>query len=199
MAFVIVPVWETFNLQVIIFVTFFSAAWYVSEDHRYELKWIRSKCERVANSGAFKSVQQVYALGHMRLPELIKIQFFKKCELVVHARLGLWNDDYGMLTKLHWLEWVHQAWHYAKHIEKVLSLTHYKTLMTLIGYCIIADLLWLNILWCINTTGLASTLNECQKGCASPFIPPQCWGYKIFNISKHLETDLCNEWYIWVN
>ena len=28
---------------------------------------------------------------------------------------------------------------YVKLIEKVLSLTHYETLMTLIGYCIIAN------------------------------------------------------------
>ena len=46
-------------------------------NHRYELKWMRGKCERVANGGAFRSVSQVHAIGHMRLPELIKIQCFK--------------------------------------------------------------------------------------------------------------------------
>ena len=46
-------------------------------EHRYELKWIRGKCERVANSGVFMSVSQVYTIGHMRLAELIKIQCFK--------------------------------------------------------------------------------------------------------------------------
>ena len=46
--------------------------------HRYELKWIRGECERgVANSGIFGSVSQVYAIGHIRLPQLIKIQCFK--------------------------------------------------------------------------------------------------------------------------
>ena len=44
---------------------------------RYESKWIRGKCERLANSGVFRSVSQVYAIGHIRLPELIKIQCFK--------------------------------------------------------------------------------------------------------------------------
>ena len=43
--------------------------------HRYELKWIRGKCERVADSGVFRSVSQVYEF--MRLPELIKIKCFK--------------------------------------------------------------------------------------------------------------------------
>ena len=46
-------------------------------DHRYELKWIRGKCERVANSGVFRSASQIYTNGHMRLPEQIKIQCFK--------------------------------------------------------------------------------------------------------------------------
>ena len=65
---------------------------------------------------------------------------FQKCEPVVYAGLGFWNDDdYGTLTKLHGLVWVHQAWHHAMHIEKVLSLTQYETLMTLIGYWIIAN------------------------------------------------------------
>ena len=45
--------------------------------HRYELKWIRGKCERAAKSGVFRSVSQVYTIGHMRLPELIRIQCFK--------------------------------------------------------------------------------------------------------------------------
>ena len=45
--------------------------------HRYELKWIRGKCERVANSGVFRSASQIYTIGHMRLPELIEIQCFK--------------------------------------------------------------------------------------------------------------------------
>ena len=69
-----------------------------------------------------------YAIGHMRLP-------------VVYARLGFWNDDYATFTQLHRLDWVglHQAWRYAKYIEKVLLLTHYETLIILIGYCIIAD------------------------------------------------------------
>ena len=67
---------------------------------------------------------------------------FQKCEPVVYARLGLWNDDYGTCTKLLWLVWVHQALRYAKHIEKVLLLTRYETLMSLIGYCIIANQLW---------------------------------------------------------
>ena len=31
----------------------------------------------LANSGAFRSASQVYTIGHMRLPELIKIQCFK--------------------------------------------------------------------------------------------------------------------------
>ena len=47
-------------------------------------------------------------------------------------------------------------------------MTHYETLMSLIGYCIIA-----NQLWYINTAGLAITLNESQKSSAPPFIPPQ--------------------------
>ena len=45
--------------------------------HWYELKWIRGKSKRVDNSGAFRSVSQVYPIGHMRLPELVKIQCFK--------------------------------------------------------------------------------------------------------------------------
>ena len=97
---------------------------------------------------------------------------FQKCEPVVYARLGFWNDDYGTLTKLHWLAWVHQALRHTKHIEKVLSLTHYETLMTLIGYCITA-----NQLWCEHIVyqyfRLAITLIESQKGSAPPFIPPQ--------------------------
>ena len=38
---------------------------------------MRGKCERVAYGGAFRSVSQVHAIGHIRLPELIKIQYFK--------------------------------------------------------------------------------------------------------------------------
>ena len=45
--------------------------------HRYELKWIRAKYERVANSDALRSVSQVYAIGHMGLSVLIKIQSLK--------------------------------------------------------------------------------------------------------------------------
>ena len=71
-----------------------------------------------------------------------QISVFQKCDPVAYARLGFWNDDYGTLTKLHWLVWEHQAWRYVKHIENVLSLTHYETLMTLIGYCILANQLW---------------------------------------------------------
>ena len=71
---------------------------------------------------------------------------FQKCEPVVYyavyAILGFWNDDYGALTNLHWLVWVHQAWRYVMQLEKVLLLTHYETPMTLIGYCIIANQLW---------------------------------------------------------
>ena len=46
-------------------------------NHRYELEWIGGKCERVANGGVFRSASQIYTIGHMRLPELIKIQCFK--------------------------------------------------------------------------------------------------------------------------
>ena len=46
-------------------------------EHRYELKWIRGKCERVAKSGVFRSASHVYTIGRMRLPELIIIQCFK--------------------------------------------------------------------------------------------------------------------------
>ena len=34
-----------------------------------------------------------------------QISVFQKCKPVVYARLGLWNDDCGTLTKLHWLVW----------------------------------------------------------------------------------------------
>ena len=59
---------------------------------RYESKWIRGKCERLANSGVFRSVSQVYAIGHIRLPELIKIQCFKGESQVVYARPGIELD-----------------------------------------------------------------------------------------------------------
>ena len=57
----------------------------------------------------------------------------------MYARLGFLNDEYGTLSNLHWIVWEHQVWRYVKHIEKVLSLTHYEALMTLIGYWIIAN------------------------------------------------------------
>ena len=47
--------------------------------HRYELKCIKGKCERVANGGVFRSA---YTIGHMRLPEQIKIQCFKNASLL---------------------------------------------------------------------------------------------------------------------
>ena len=33
--------------------------------HRYELKWIRGKCERLAISGVFRSASQICTIGHM--------------------------------------------------------------------------------------------------------------------------------------
>ena len=51
----------------------------------------------------------------------------------------------------------------AKNIEKFLSLTHYVTLVTLIGYCIIANQSCCKH-WYIITKGLAI-----QKGSAHPF------------------------------
>ena len=52
---------------------------------RYELKWIRGKCKRVANSGAFSSVSQVYHIGHMRLPELVRNQCFKSASQLLDS------------------------------------------------------------------------------------------------------------------
>ena len=57
-------------------------------------------------------------------------------------------------------------------LKKVLSLTQYETLRTLIGYCIIANHVCKHSCG-VNTTGLAITLNESRKGSASPFIQPQ--------------------------
>ena len=73
---------------------------------------------------------------------------FQKCELVVcqYARLGLWNDNCGTRTKLRWWVRVHKAWQYAKQIEKVFSLTCYKTLMTdWLLYNIANQLFWKHI------------------------------------------------------
>ena len=41
------------------------------------LKWIRANCERAANSGVSWLFYEFLAIGHMRLPDLIKIQCFK--------------------------------------------------------------------------------------------------------------------------
>ena len=60
----------------------------------------------------------------------------------ISSSIGFWNDEYGMLTKLHWLVWEQQAWRYVEHIEKVLPLTHCETLIALIVYGIIANQLW---------------------------------------------------------
>ena len=62
---------------------------------------------------------------------------------------------------------------YGKHIEKALTLTHYETPMTPIGYLIMDNQLYAKK-WDINTTGLAITIIECQKGSAPPFSPSQC-------------------------
>ena len=56
-----------------------------------------------------------------------QISVFRKCEPVVYARLGFWNNDYATLTELHWSVWEHQAWNFVN--VKVLSP------MTLIGSC----------------------------------------------------------------
>ena len=62
---------------------------------------------------------------------------------------------------------------YGKHIEKALTLTHYETLMTPIGYLIMDNQLYAKKLY-INTTVLAITINENQQCSAPQFSPPQC-------------------------
>ena len=100
--------------------------------------------------------------------------------------LGIRNDDYGTLIELHWSVWEHQAWHYAKDIEKVLSLTHHlyahhEKLMSLIGYWMRANLSWCELM--VNQQynifmflGFSHHTNdESQKSSAPPFIPPECY------------------------
>ena len=82
--------------------------------HRYVLKWIRVKRERAARSGAFTSF--CYWPPEKTWPNQNSV--FQKCELVVCARLGSLIDVCGMCIKQPWLVWLHQAWLYAKHIEK---------------------------------------------------------------------------------
>ena len=91
-----------------------------------------------------------------------QIPVFQKCVPVVYVRLGVRNDDYWTLTKLHWLVWEHQAWRYVKHIEIVLLLTYYETLITLIGYYIIANQLWCKYVY-INTTGTGLAEKFCSS------------------------------------
>ena len=62
---------------------------------------------------------------------------------------------------------------YGKHIEKALTLTHYETPMTPIGYLIMDNQLYAKT-WYIDTTGLAITINKNQQGSAPQFTPPQC-------------------------
>ena len=76
--------------------------------HRYVLKWTRGKCDCFISS--------FYWQHRIAWPNQNSV--FQRCEPVVYARHGLWNDDCGMHTKLSSLVWAHQAWHCAKHIEK---------------------------------------------------------------------------------
>ena len=109
--------------------------------HRHVLKWIRGNCERRLIV-VFLGCSTSFFYWPHEIVRSNQNSVFQKCEPVVYAKPGLWNDDYGTRTKLHWLVWVHQAWRYAKHIENVLSLTRYEKLMSLIGYCIKANQLW---------------------------------------------------------
>ena len=108
---------------------------------RYTLNWIRGIFERMANRVLY-GYKKLLCHWSLEIARLYQNSVFQKCEPAVYARLGFYNDDYVMLTKLHWLGWEHLAWHYAKHIGKKLTLTHYKTLMSLGGYCKIANISW---------------------------------------------------------
>ena len=117
---------------------------------------------------------------------------FKSASQLCMLDLVYDNDDYGTRTKLFWLVWVHQrlTWRHAKHIVKALSLTRYETLLSLIGYFIIANQLWCKRIVPKNAL-LDITLNESQKGSA-----PGRSSIYFTSVYKaiQLKHNICKDW-----
>ena len=117
-----------------------------------ESRWWERRCfsirgiDMYENSSVLGSFTSLYCRpNETAWPYQIPVFFESASQLcMLIGSIGFWYDDFGMLTKLHGLVWEHQGWCCVRHIEKALSLTHYETLTTLIGYCIIANQWWYN-------------------------------------------------------